>query len=182
MAAYGESEAKKDWLAREIRRSSYLEGDFTLSSGKRSHYYFDKYLFETKPQILKPLAQLLAEHLPPQTERIAGLELGAVALATAVSLETGIPFIVLRREEKGHGGEKRIEGEFKPGERVVLVEDIMTTGHQVLTAARGLEAAGLKVLLILGVVDREEGARENILEGGFPMQALFTRSTLEAYR
>lgn len=173
--------ARQEQLARDIVRSSFLVGDFILSSGKKSQYYFDKYLFETKPYILRPLARLLAEFIPPAADRLAGPELGGVSLATAVSLETGIPFVIIKKKEKEYATAKSIEGEIYPGERVVLLEDVITTGAQAIRAAQEVQAVGAEVLFILGVLDREEGAQENAAAAGFQMKTLFTRTTLEAH-
>jgi len=165
-------------LGRDLLSAAYLQGDFVLSSGVKSRYYFDKYLFETKPGILRRLASFLAEMVPPQTDRLAGPELGAVALATAVSLETGLPFVIVKKEQKGYATSKLVEGELYPGERVVVVEDVLTTGAQAIRAAQQVARAGAQVLAILGVIDREQGAPENIAAAGFEARALFRRSDL----
>jgi orotate phosphoribosyltransferase len=165
-------------LGHDIVQAAYLRGSFVLSSGRRSAYYFDKYLFETKPSILRRIASFLGELVPPTTDRIAGTELGAVALATAVALEIGLPFVIVKKEPKDYGTSRRVEGELYHGERVVLIEDILTTGSQAIRAAQQLSAAGANVLFILGVLDREEGAAENIAEAGLQMRALFRRSDL----
>lgn len=171
----------REQIARELVRHAYLVGDFTLSSGRRSRYYFDKYLFETKPHILRPLARLMAEQMPEGLQRIAGPELGAVALATAASLETGIPFLIVKKASKDYATQKLVEGEFRPGEKVVVVEDIMTTGAQAIASALKLRSLGLEVLFILGIVDREEGARENVEAAGFELRSLFVKTELEAF-
>jgi orotate phosphoribosyltransferase len=165
-------------LGRDLLSAAYLQGDFVLSSGVKSRYYFDKYLFETKPGILRRLASFLAEMVPPQTDRLAGPELGAVALATAVSLETGLPFVIVKKEQKGYATARLVEGELYPGERVVVVEDVLTTGAQAVRAAQQVARAGAQVLAILGVIDREQGAPENIAAAGFEARALFRRSDL----
>lgn len=165
-------------LGRDLVSAAYLEGDFVLSSGARSRYYFDKYLFETKPDILRRLAHFLAELVPPDTDRLAGPELGAVALATAVSLETGLPFVIVKKEAKDYATTRLIEGELQAGERVVVVEDILTTGAQAIRAAQQVALAGADVRLILGVVDREQGGPANIAAAGFEARALFRRTDL----
>lgn len=170
---------QKLWeLGRDLANAAYLRGDFVLASGQKSNYYFDKYLFETKPSILRRLATFLAEMIPPRVDRIAGPELGGVALATAVSLETGLPFIIVKKETKGYGTDKVVEGELYPGERVVVLEDIVTTGSTAITAARQLVRAGARVALILGVIDREEGGPQNVAAAGFPLRTLFNRADL----
>ena len=171
----------REQVARDLVRHAYLVGDFVLSSGRRSRYYFDKYLFETKPFILGPIAKLIARQLPDGVDRIAGPELGAVALATAASLETGIPFLIVKKASKDYATQRLVEGEFKVGERVVVVEDVMTTGAQAIKSAEKLRSLGLDVLFILGMVDREEGARESVEAAGFQFRSLFTRSELEMY-
>ncbi len=177
----GSASSFREKVARDLVNNAYLVGDFVLSSGRRSRYYFDKYLFETKPHILRPLAALMAEQMPDTVQRIAGPELGAVALAAATSLETGIPFVIVKKASKDYATQKLVEGEFHPGERVVVVEDIMTTGAQAIASAEKLRSLGLQVLFILGVVDREEGARENVEAAGFELRSLFRKTELEAY-
>jgi orotate phosphoribosyltransferase len=173
-----EAPATREELGREIVRVAYLEGDFILSSGRRSRYYLDKYLFETRPELLRGIARELASLMPPGVDRIAGPELGAVALAAAVSLETGIPFVIARREAKDYGTSKPIEGTFEAGERVVVVEDVITTGAQAIKAAERLRAAGAEVVGILGVIDREEGGRAAINAAGFEFTPLFMKASL----
>ena len=165
-------------LGREIVGVAYLEGDFILSSGRRSRYYLDKYLFETRPELLRGIARELAALLPAGIDRIAGPELGAVALAAALSLETGIPFVIARREAKDYGTSKPIEGEFRPGEHVIVVEDVITTGAQAIKAAERLRSAGAEVVGILGVIDREEGGRAAIEAARFAFTPLFTKTSL----
>jgi orotate phosphoribosyltransferase len=164
-------------LARRIKESAYLEGDFVLRSGKRSKYYLDKYLFETQPDILAELGRRLAEHAR-DADRIAGAELGGVALAAAASMACGKPFVIVRNARKDYGTGKLMEGTVKPGERVLLVEDIATTGGQVLEAAKVLTQAGAKVTAIVCTIDRMEGARENIEGAGYAFGAILTRKDL----
>ena len=165
-------------LARDIVSAAYLRGDFVLSSGARSHYYFDKYLFETRPSILRRIAAALAEMVPPQTDRIAGPELGGVALAAALSLEIGIPFVIVKKEVKAYGTARLVEGELYPDERVLVVEDVVTTGAQAIHAARQVARAGAHVVAVVAVIDREQGGPENIAAAGFHFDALFRRRDL----
>jgi len=116
--------------------------------------------------------------LLPAFDKIAGPELGAIPLATVLSLETGKPFVIVRKTEKGYGTSKFIEGELKENEKVVLIEDVLTTGNQALAAARKVEETGARVVMILGVIDREEGARENIEKAGYRLKTVFTKSEL----
>lgn len=161
-------------LARDLTGAAYLRGDFVLSSGQRSHYYFDKYLFETKPGILRRVASFMAEMLPAQTDRIAGTELGAVALATALSLETGLPFVIPRKEMKAYSTAKGIEGELYAGERVAVIEDVISTGAQGIRAAGKVVAAGAQVVGIYAVIDREQGGGDNMAAAGYDYAALFS--------
>jgi orotate phosphoribosyltransferase len=171
----------RDKLARDLVDAAYLRGHFVLRSGKTSNYYFDKYLFETRPDLLGGVASLMADMLPKDIDRLAGPELGAVALAAAVSLASGVPFVIVRKEQKDYGTSKAIEGVIQPGERVVLLEDVLTTGGEALRSAGVLQKAGVNVVGIIGVVDREEGAQTNATAAGFPLRAIFRRSELEAY-
>jgi orotate phosphoribosyltransferase len=169
----------RDELAKAIKAAAYLEGDFVLSSGKRSRYYLDKWRFETNPTLLREIARAMTALLPsPRPDRIAGVELGGVPLATALSLETDIPFLIVRREAKEYGTAREVEGVWKKGERVVLVEDVLTTASQAIAAAKRLVDAGLGVLRIIYVIDREEGADSNIRGAGFDPAALFRKSDL----
>ena len=168
----------KQALARRIKETSYLEGDFTLRSGKKSKYYMDKYLFETQPDILSALGSRMAERRGPLTVRIAGAELGGVALAAAASLACGLPFFIVRNSKKDYGTSKLIEGQILAGDTVLLVEDIATTGGQVLEAAKVIVAAGGQVDKIVAVIDRLEGARENIEKAGFVFESILTRTDL----
>lgn len=165
-------------LARDLVGAAYLRGDFVLSSGARSTYYFDKYLFETKPGILRRIASFLAELVPPQTDRIAGTELGAVALATALSLETGLPFVIARKGTKAYSTGRLVEGELYPNERVVVVEDVISTGAQAIRAAHSIAGIGAQVLGILAVIDREQGGPEAISAAGYTLTTLFSRTRL----
>lgn len=165
-------------LAADIVAAAYLEGDFVLSSGARSSFYFDKYLFETKPWILGRVATGLASLLPPGLDRIAGPELGAVALASAVSLETQLPFVIVRKRVKGYGTDRAVEGELHRGERVVVVEDIVSTGREAIRAAERLREAGVHVEAIVAVIDREQGGARNVEDAGFRLVSLFRREEL----
>jgi orotate phosphoribosyltransferase len=165
-------------LAKRIKQAAYLEGEFTLRSGRKSNYYLDKYLFETQPDILRALGDMFANYVKDTTTLIAGAELGGVALAAAASLASGKPFVIIRNAKKDYGTGKPYEGKITDGDSVLLVEDIATTGGQVLEAARLIRELGAKVERIVAVIDRQEGARENIESAGFVFEALFTRADL----
>lgn len=169
----------REELARAIRKCAYLEGDFVLSSGKRSRYYLDKWRFVTDPGLLREIARGLALLLPsPAPDRLAGVELGGVPLAAALALETGIPYLVVRREAKGYGTGREVEGMMEAGERVVLVEDVLTTASQAITAAQRLARLGLQVVRVVYVVDREEGAEANLRGAGLEPAPLLRKSDL----
>lgn len=157
-------------LARRVRQAALLEGDFVLSSGERSRFYVDKYLFSTEPGLLWELAGALAERMPAETQRLAGVELGAVPLVVALSLRTGIPYVIVRREAKEYGTARNIEGSIERGERLMLVEDVVTTGAQALQAARGLVDAGCEVEKMVAVLDRRDPPGGDV--GEFSFEAL----------
>jgi orotate phosphoribosyltransferase len=159
-------------LAARIREAALLEGDFVLSSGKRSSFYVDKYRFSTEPGLLRDVAAGLAERVPQGVVRLAGVELGAVPLVVAVSLLTGLPYVIARKAAKDHGASagKGIEGEFEAGDRMVLVEDVVTTGTQAVAAARRLAEAGAEIVKIVAVLDRRERPEPRL--GEFPFEAL----------
>lgn len=165
-------------LAADLVRAAYLRGDFLLSAGQRSNYYFDKYLFETRPAILRRLGRFLAELVPADTDRVAAPELGAVVLGGAVSMELGLPLVIVKKEAKQYGTARTIEGELHAGERVVVIEDIVTTGTQAIRAARRLAEAGAVVNGVVVVLDREEGGEDHMTEAGLRYQPLFRRRDL----
>lgn len=170
-------------LGRGLREAAYLEGDFVLRSGRRSRYYLDKYLFETRPELLRPLGEAIAasvrEH-EPAAVRLAGPELGAVALAAAASLAGGWPFLIVRGAAKGYGTAKRLEGAFAEGECVCLVEDVVTSGGAAIAAVEALREAGLRVSNAVCVVDREEGGVDALARQAVRLWPLFTSSELLA--
>lgn len=165
----GELEA----LARDLVAASYLKGDFILRSGKRSNRYFDKFLFETDPELLKRIGRHLAELVPKETERLAAPELGAVLLGGAVSIETGLPLVLVRKEPKGYGTGKQLEGRFTGGERVTVIEDVVTTGGDSLRSIQALREARLDVIHLVVVLDRGEGGEANIKAARIPYSPLF---------
>jgi orotate phosphoribosyltransferase len=166
-------------LGRELVKASYLKGDFVLRSGKRSNRYFDKFLFETDPAVLRRLAKHLARLVPAETQRLAAPELGAVLLGGAVSMESGLPLVLVRKEPKGYGTSKQIEGHFEPGDRVTVIEDVVTTGGDSLRSAQVLRDAGVEVIHLVVVLDRGEGGEENIRNAGIPYSPLFRITDLE---
>lgn len=165
-------------MIHRICETSLLRGEFTLRSGRKSSYYLDKYLFETRPDVLAALGQRLAKHADKGVDRLAGAELGGVPLVCAASLASGKPAVLVRNKKKGYGTGKLYEGRLEKGDRVLLVEDVVTTGSQVLEAAEVLKEAGAVVTGIVAVIDREEGGRQNIEQAGWKFESLFTKTDL----
>jgi orotate phosphoribosyltransferase len=172
-----------DELKHALKEHAYLEGDFLLRSGKRSRYYLDKYRFETRPDLLRALGERLAravrEHEPSATV-IAGPELGAVALAAAASLESGLPFVIVRKEAKEYGTAKRLEGTWEPGAFACLVEDVVTSGGAAVSAVGALREAGVRVSTAVCVVDREEGGVDELARHAVRLRPLFRASDVLA--
>jgi len=166
-------------LARQIRDRALLTGRFTLRSGAVSAVYWDKYRFESDPTVLRAIAQQMSPLLPTGVERLAGLELGGVPLATALSLETGIPALYVRKEPKTYGTANLVEGGFQPGKQVVVIEDVITSGGQVCTSVRQLRDLGLVVEHVVCVIDRQEGGAQNIAGAGCALTSLFTIADLQ---
>lgn len=168
----------REQLAKRIADLALLRGEFTLRSGRKSNYYLDKYRFETQPDVLIELGKLFAQHVTDKIDRIAGAELGAVPLAAATAMACGKPCIFVRNQKKDYGTAKQVEGVLIEGETVLIVEDVLTTGGQVLEAAKSLEGLGAKIFAIVAVIDRQEGARQNIEQAGYRFEALFTTADL----
>lgn len=150
-------------LRRAIRERAYLEGDFVLRSGRRSRFYLDKYRFSTEPVLLEAIGSRIAATVAqaePEAVRLAAPELGAVPLAAAASLASGLPFVIVRSVAKEHGTANRLEGVFEAGERVCLVEDVVTSGGAAVEAVDALRDAGLECRAAVCVVDREEGGAD----------------------
>lgn len=165
-------------LAAEIVAAAVLRGRFTLRSGAVSDYYIDKYRFTTQPGLLWRITDALIPHVPADTQRIAGTVLGAVPLAVALSLRTALPSVLVRADAKAYGTSKAVEGELKAGERVLLIEDVVTSGGAAISALEALRAAGATVNGILAVIDREDGGAERLATADVPFLALFTRTEL----
>ncbi len=159
-----------------LREHAYLEGDFVLRSGRRSSHYFDKYRFETVPDLLEAVGERLAARaveIEPDATRLAAPALGAVALAAAASLASRLPFLIVRGDEKAHGTGNQLEGAFTPGERVVLLEDVVTSGGAAADAVRAVRQAGLECRTAICVIDREEGGVDALARVGVRLYPLF---------
>ena len=146
-------------------------GEFTLASGRRSDVYVDIKEVWTEPSRLEVIGRALAERVG-DAERLGGMELGAVPLLAAASLYSGRPFVVVRKAAKGHGTDRRIEGSVPPGVRMLVIEDVTTTGGSVLETVRLLRDSGAVVDRVLTVVDRNEGAAERLAAASVRLEAL----------
>ena len=175
------SGADRAELGRRLLDRAYLEGDFLLRSGRRSRYYLDKYRFETEPGLLaglgREIAALQREHAP-EAELLAGPELGAVPLAAATSMEAGLPFVIVRKAAKDYGTANRLEGVYAAGQRVCVVEDVVTSGGAAIEAVEALRRAGLKVANAICVVDREEGGVDELARQAVRLRPLYSASEL----
>lgn len=165
-------------LARSIFDTSHLTGEFKLRSGVVSNEYFDKYQFESDPSLLKAIAEQLVAMIPPGTEILAGLEMGGLAIATALSMATGLPAAFVRKKAKDYGTCKLAEGPELQGKRVLVVEDVITSGGQVIISGNDLRALGAEITHVVCVIDRESGGRAKLREAGYELNALFTMSEL----
>jgi orotate phosphoribosyltransferase len=166
-------------LAAAVYQASHLTGEFRLRSGAISNRYFDKYRFEGDPRLLKIIADALSELVPTHTEVLAGLELGGVPLATILSQTTGLPAVFVRKAPKSYGTCRLAEGGDIAGRKLLLVEDVVTSGGQVAESAHALRALGGDVSAALCVIDRESGGSGLLEADGIRLSSLFRMSELE---
>lgn len=169
---------KKETLARFIRDTAYLTGQFKLRSGKTSSYYWDKYRFESDPKLLRALISEMLALLPETYNCLAGLELGGVPLVTALSLRTNRPALFVRKAPKVYGTANLIEGCFQRGDVAVVIEDVVTTAGQVCKSVRQIREQGLCVERVVCAIDREQGGRERLESIGCTLHPVFTMSEL----
>lgn len=162
-------------LIKLMKNTALLQGDFTLRSGKKSSWYFDKYRFEGVPGIMRSVAHHMARLIPEGTDRLAGIELGGIPLCTALALETDIPAIFIRKTQKEYGTQAQIEGLHKAEDRILVVEDVVTTGGQAIILIKQLREAGLNIVGTLAVLNRNEGANEAFAAENIPFWWLFSR-------
>ncbi len=160
-----------------MRCNALMYGDFTLASGKKSEYYIDIKKASTDPYVLETIADEMAREIQLrglEVDKIAGVVLGSIPLAVALSLRTKIPYIMVRREKKDHGTQKMIEGSLAAGEKVLMVEDVVTSAGSVLEAIGIVRAAGGAVSEVLCVVNRQEGGEQKLNDIGVRLSALVT--------
>jgi orotate phosphoribosyltransferase len=170
---------ERDELARTIYERTHLTGEFRLRSGAVSHEYFDKYLFESDPLLLRTIGEALLPLVPSGTDALAGLELGGVPLATMLSQLTGLPALFVRKEAKTYGTCRLAEGGALDGRRLTVIEDVVTSGGQVVTSCGDLRERGALVDHAVCVIDREAGGAKNLAEVDVELRALFTMAELE---
>ncbi|GAA2284564.1 orotate phosphoribosyltransferase [Glycomyces scopariae] len=168
-------------LARDIFDRSHLTGEFTLRSGVVAHEYFDKYLFESDPVLLRRIAEALAPLVPAHgVDALAGLETGGIPIAVMLSQVTGLPALFVRKEAKTYGTCRLAEGGEVAGQRLFIVEDVVTSGGAVLDAVGELRNRGAVVEQGVCVIDRESGGLKNLSDIGIDLKALFTMTELKA--
>ena len=165
-------------LGKRVYAASHVTGRFKLRSGAYSEQYFDKYGFESDPELLREIGDALVQLVPEGTDLLAGLELGGVPLATVASQRTGMPVVFVRKEAKEYGTCKQVEGADPSGRRVLVVEDVVTSGGAILDALPPLRAAGAEVVAAICAIDREAGAGEALASAGVALHAVFTMSAL----
>ncbi|CAN5286908.1 orotate phosphoribosyltransferase [soil metagenome] len=169
-------------LARRIHSVAHLRGTFTLRSGRVSEEYFDKYQFESDPVLLDRLAQAMASLVPPDTEVLAGLELGGVPVVTALAHVTGLPAAFVRKAAKTYGTARLAEGAAVEAQRVLVVEDVVTSGGQVVRSVADLRGIGATVTDVVCVIDRREGGTEALAAEDLALRSVVDRSDLDAVR
>jgi orotate phosphoribosyltransferase len=167
-------------LADQINAVARLTGTFTLRSGQIATEYFDKYRFEAVPTLLAQIAVAMAPLIPAGTEVLAGLEMGGIPIATALSMHTGLPAAFVRKEAKKYGTARLAEGADIVGKRVCVVEDVITTGGQVVISTEDLRALGADVQHVVCVIDRSPDSGAALTAAGLQMHALLTRAQLDA--
>lgn len=173
-------QAARGELARRIYEISNLRGEFTLRSGAIADQYFDKYRFEADPRLLADIAAAMRSLIPSGVDALAGLEMGGIPLVTALSRETGLPALFVRKAAKDYGTCRLAEGGEVAGRHLVVVEDVVTSGGQILLSTDALRDLGARVERAVCVIDREAGGVEKLAAGGVSLDALFRMSELAA--
>jgi len=171
---------QRDELASRVNEGCRLTGEFLLRSGAVSDVYFDKYRFESDPVLLRAVAEHLAPLVPADTELLAGLEMGGIPIATLLAQVTGLPVLFVRKQAKEYGTCNLAEGAPFEGKRLLVVEDVVTSGGQVVLSTQELRERGARIEAAMCVIDREAGGAEKLASLDVRLSALFTRSELEA--
>lgn len=167
-------------LASDVHAACHLTGEFTLRSGLVSHEYFDKYLFEGQPTLLRNVAAAMVALLPEEVQVLAGMEMGGIPIATVMSQLTGLPTVFVRKAAKAYGTQKAAEGGDVAGLRVVGIEDVVTTGGALVNGCAELRRLGAQSDTVVCAIDREQGGSENLAAEGIRLLAALTRSDLDA--
>ena len=167
-------------LARRIHAASHLTGEFTLRSGRTATEYFDKYRFEADPELLDEIARRMAPLVPPATEVLAGLEMGGIPVVTVLGRHTGLPCAFVRKQAKAYGTCRLAEGADVAGRRVLVVEDVVTSGGQIVLSTADLRGLGAVVDTAVSVMDRGQGGAETLAQHGIALRALLTAGDLRA--
>lgn len=166
-------------IAKKIYKTSHLTGKFVLRSGAVSKEYFDKYQFESNPELLKEIADKMVDRLPLEFDVVAGLEMGGIPLATMVSQITGKPLAFVRKKAKEYGTMRIAEGASIGGKRVVVIEDVVTSAGQIVLSVQELRARGAKVDVAVCVIDREAGGENKLAGIGIELRHVFTMSEIK---
>ncbi len=167
-------------LGKKIYDVAHITGEFLLRSGTISNEYFDKYQFESLPEILGPIAEHMTELVPEGTEILAGLEMGGIPLSSAISLRTGMPSIFVRKKAKEYGTRKFAEGSDFAKKNICVVEDVVTTGGQIIESVKELRALGAKIDFVMCVIVREDKAFENLKSANLTLLPLFDMKELKS--
>ena len=165
-------------LTLAVFKACYRTGNFKLRSGQTSTEYFDKYRFEAQPQILRAVAQHLLKSIPSDTQALAGLEMGGIPIATALSLESGLPCVFVRKKAKDYGTEQFAEGLEIQGKKLLVVEDVVTTGGQVILSTEDLRRTGAIITDVLCVIQRSKDLSP-FTEKSLKLHSLFTMDELK---
>ncbi|MFN6563408.1 MAG: orotate phosphoribosyltransferase [Nostoc sp. ChiSLP01] len=173
-----EIEITKSELAKQIYTVSHLAGSFKLRSGRISNEYFDKYQFEADPILLNAIVRQMVTLIPSNIEVLAGLELGGISIVTLLSHYSGLPTAFVRKEAKKYGTTRLAEGAEINNRKLLIVEDVVTSGGQIIISARQLRQLGAEIDYALCVIDREEGAVDKLLAEGIALVSLLKRSDL----
>ena len=169
----------KEQLAVEIKKRAFLKGDFILRSGASSSYYFDKYMLESDPKVLQNMCSYLKEQIPADTEALAGLEMGGIPLAVALALQTHLPMVFVRKKAKDYGTKKITEGLSIKNKKVCVIEDVISTGGQVIQSVSQMRKEGAVIEKILCVIHRESpDSIRNLKQAHLQLYSLFKADEL----
>ena len=170
----------RDQLATAIYKTSHITGEFLLRSGTIANEYFDKYLFESDPVLLKEIARAMQSLIPDDTDSLAGLELGGIPIVTMLSQMTSLPALFIRKKAKKYGTRKLAEGGEIKGKKILIIEDVVTSGGQIVLSTQDLRELGAIVNKAICVIDREAGGKDNLAKEGIELNPLFSMNQLKA--